>query len=132
MMETHNARRATAILNLLLGIWIFVSPWVYRSYGNPNSWNSWVVGALIVILAAVRACNSVGSQPLAWISMILGAWIFFSPWIFAYTANTGFFINSLCAWRPRFSAEFFAVLRCKGESHRRRTRGSDKNEAFIE
>lgn len=29
--------------------------------------------------------------------MILGAWIFFSPWIFAYTANTGYFINSLCA-----------------------------------
>lgn len=29
--------------------------------------------------------------------MVLGAWIFFSPWIFAYTANMGFFINSLCA-----------------------------------
>lgn len=97
MIETHNTWRSTAILNLLLGIWIFVSPWVYGSYGNPNSWNSWIVGVIIVILAAARASGSAGSQPLAWINMILGAWIFFSPWIFAYTANTGYFINSLCA-----------------------------------
>jgi uncharacterized membrane protein len=91
------ASKATAVINFLLGIWIFVSPWVYGAAGNPNAWNSWIVGALIAILALARSSDPVRNRTLGWVNMVFGAWIFFSPWIFGYTLNTGRFVNSLCA-----------------------------------
>lgn len=93
MSMRHNPMSVAAGLNLILGIWLFVSPWVYGAYTNPNAWNSWIVGALIAIIAAVR----LGTRaPVSWINAVLAVWVFFSPWIYGYTINTGRFINSLC------------------------------------
>jgi len=86
-------RVATAI-NLLAGIWLFISPWVYGAYTSPNAWNSWIVGAVIVILAATRMSNPSVTW-MSWINCLLGIWTFASPWIYGYTGNNGRFINSL-------------------------------------
>ena len=94
-VATDSSKLAAGI-NVLLGIWFFVSPWVYGAAGKGNAWNSWIVGALVVILAATRLSNTSGAQSLGWFNMILGAWIFASPWIYGYTGNSGRFINSLC------------------------------------
>lgn len=83
-------------LNILAGIWLFVSPWVYGAYTNPDAWNSWIVGAIIVILAAIRFASPAGLSGFSWFNLLLGAYVFASPWIHAYTANTGRFVNSLC------------------------------------
>jgi uncharacterized membrane protein len=91
------AAKATAVINLLIGIWVFVSPWVYGASLNPDAWNSWVVGALIVIFAAIRIGSPAGGRGVAWINTVLGAWLFISPWLFGYTTNGGRFINSLIA-----------------------------------
>ena len=97
----HNATQAGPIrmaagVNFVLGLWLFVSQWVYGSYTNPNSWNSWIVGAIIAIFAAIRFNNAGGLPIFSWVNVLLGAWTFASPWIFGYTGNTGRFINSLC------------------------------------
>jgi hypothetical protein len=44
-------------LNILLGIWLLASPWVfgYHTVGPAAIWNSVIVGALIAILAAKRS-----------------------------------------------------------------------------
>lgn len=81
-------------INLLLGIWLFVSPWVYGAYTHASSWNSWIVGALIAILAAIRLKSHVTG--VSWFNTVLGVWVFFSPWIYGYTYNTDRFVNSLC------------------------------------
>jgi hypothetical protein len=94
-VATDSSKLAAGI-NLLLGIWFFVSPWIYGAAGKGNAWNSWIVGALVVIVAATRVSSSSGASGLGWINMIFGAWIFASPWIYGYTANSGRFINSLC------------------------------------
>jgi hypothetical protein len=40
-------------INLLLGAWLFASPWVLKFSDNPTiSWNAWIVGALIFLIAA--------------------------------------------------------------------------------
>lgn len=91
----HPAMRGGSILALLAGIWLFVSPWVYGAYTAPSAWNSWIVGALIVLFAAIRVSQP-RSAGVSWLNVILGAWTFVSPWVYGYTANTGRFINSLC------------------------------------
>jgi hypothetical protein len=101
MTPTDNTRnvgpvRAASTLNILAGIWLFVSPWVYGAYTNPNAWNSWIVGAVIVILAAIRMGSPAGLRGFSWFNCFLGAWTFASPWIYGYMGNTGRFVNSLC------------------------------------
>ncbi len=88
--------RAASTIALLAGIWLFVSPWVYGAYTHGSAWNSWIVGAVIVILAAIRLKSAVSATAPSWINFLLGIWTFFSPWIYGYTGNTGRFVNSLC------------------------------------
>jgi hypothetical protein len=80
-------------LSLILGVWLFVSPWVYGGFESSGALNSWIVGALIVMLAAIRFGNA--PVPLRLVSALLGVWVFVSPWVFRYAGNTGRLINSL-------------------------------------
>src|SRR5579883_2134609 len=86
---------ATSVLNLLLGIWFFISPWIFGASDRPNAWNAWILGAVIAILAALRLSNPVALRPLSSLNMLIGIWVFFSPWIFGYVPNTGRMVNSL-------------------------------------
>jgi hypothetical protein len=89
--------RVTAGLNLLVALWFFVSPWVYGAYGMANAWNSWIVGAVLVIASLVELNSDIRTAAnLSWLNIVLSVWVFFSPWIYGYTANSGRFINSLC------------------------------------
>jgi hypothetical protein len=87
---------AESAINVLLGIWFFVSPWVFGVYTRPNAWNAWIIGAAIVIFAGIRAANPLSLRIFSWVNMALGICVFASPWVYSYTANTGRFINSIC------------------------------------
>lgn len=89
------AVKTTATINLLAGIWLFISPWVYGAYSVPSAWNSWIVGALIAIFAGSRIYNP-SMRGLSIANLLLGAWTFASPWIYGYTGDSGRFVNSLC------------------------------------
>lgn len=90
------AVRIASTINLLLGVWLFVSPWVYGDYVYRTAWNSWVVGVILVAFTWMRISYPASMPGLSWFNAILGVYIFISPWIWQYTANTGRFINSLC------------------------------------
>jgi len=95
--SSTDAMRMTAGLNLLVALWFFVSPWVYGAYRMPNAWNSWIVGGVLAIAALVELSSSVRTAAnWNWLSLILSIWVFFSPWIYGYSMDTGRFINSLC------------------------------------
>jgi len=73
--------------NLLLGAWLFVSPWL-MSYADalPNAaWNAWALGAAIVLLAVLAMY-----RPKAWeegLNIVLGAWVAVSPWVLGFTSD---------------------------------------------
>lgn len=90
--DTHPAR-AASIIALLAGLWLFFSPWIYGVYGNATAWNSWIVGALIFLLALIRM-NRPAATRLSWLNSFLGIWTFVSPFVLGY-AVTGRLINSL-------------------------------------
>jgi hypothetical protein len=55
-------------VNLVLGIWIFIAPWVLGFVGHADAaWDHWIVGALIflVSLSAVLMLRSAASPPNA-------------------------------------------------------------------
>ena len=92
--RTEMPARGSSLIALLAGIWLFVSPWVYGAYTNPNAWNSWIIGAAIFVLGAIGMSRH--ATGASWLNAILGIWTFVSPWVYGYTTNTGRFINSLC------------------------------------
>ncbi|HEY5987580.1 MAG TPA: SPW repeat protein, partial [Streptosporangiaceae bacterium] len=81
-------------LAALVGIWVFISPWVLGTTTSAAAaWNAWIIGAAIVIVAlAVLATSGYLAE---WISVALGIWLFISPWVLGYT---GIRDGSWSAW----------------------------------
>jgi len=83
-----------ATLTLVFGIWFIFSPWILGNAGGANVWNNVGVGILIAAFAAARM-RSGGLVWAGWADAMLGAWAFFSPWIYGYTANVARFWNGI-------------------------------------
>lgn len=102
------ARSASGI-NVLLGIWLIISPWVfgYVSAGDQPMWNAVSTGGLVLILAATRYAQPHTGSGMSWINFLLGLWAIASPWIFTYANQdsamwnnvaTGVVIALLAIW----------------------------------
>ena len=81
--------------NLVLAIWLFISPWVLNFAGGANagvggsatvgadaSWNAWVLGAIVFLVAL----SAIGRMELwqEWINLVLGVWVFIAPWVLGF------------------------------------------------
>ena len=85
-------------LDLALGLWLFISPWIFSAYSQHNAWNSWIVGGAIAVFALIQLSGSASVlQVFGVLNAILGVWMFASPWVYRYTGQTDRFVNSLCA-----------------------------------
>lgn len=74
--------------NVLLGIWLIISPWVL-GYGALGAavWDAVVVGAAIFIIAAIRLGWARQARPLSWLNVLLGLWLIISPWVVNVARN---------------------------------------------
>ena len=93
-VDAHPALGASSFA-VLCGVWLFLSPWIYGAAGSAIAWNSWIIGAAVVILAVLRRTHPAATR-LSWINSALGLWTFASPWIYGYVRGDGFFVNCLC------------------------------------
>jgi membrane-bound ClpP family serine protease len=92
-------------VSLVLGVLLFISPWIFGTATNaPGSWNAWIVGVIGVVLA-LWALAMVGTSTIAeWISLVLGVWLFISPWILGFAAITS------AAWTAWIIGILFVVV----------------------
>lgn len=83
-------------LNILAGIWLIISPFIL-GFSNVQSamWNAVIVGIVVAVLAAIRAGAMLDQPWLSWINLILGIWLFVSPWVLGYSGTTSALWNSL-------------------------------------
>ncbi len=85
-------------VNLILAIWLFISPWALGFAAGAEhtfgpAWNAWVV-AIVIGVFSIAALSA--PRPWEeWINIIAGAWLFVSPWVLHYTATTAALWNSL-------------------------------------
>jgi hypothetical protein len=82
------ASHAPAALVLLGGLWFIVSRLVFTfpmgGIGPRGVLNGIVIGAAIVLIALVRLVTPASSPWLTAVSLVLGAWMIASPWVFGY------------------------------------------------
>lgn len=74
-------------VNLLLGLWLFVSPWSLEYSGQEAAaWNAHVMGATIIICAWLAVF-----MPKIWeelLNMVFGAWLVISPYALGFASDT--------------------------------------------
>lgn len=77
------ARRWQDWVNLVLGLWLFASPWVLGYADTTAAWNAYALGAAIVVFAAIAA-----NAPHAWeevVNALLGVWLVISPFVLGFS-----------------------------------------------
>lgn len=99
---------AASTLNILAGIWLILSPFIFRFWNlTTPSWNSIAVGIAVALLASVRAAAPLRNAGLSWINFLLGVWMIVSPWVLDYSGKprmawnavvVGILIGALAMW----------------------------------
>src|SRR5579872_2963357 len=68
------------VINLLLAIWLFLSPWIVGFSGlMPAAWTA-CLSAIAVAIFAIAA-SSAFAEWEEWVTLILGLWLLVSPWV---------------------------------------------------
>lgn len=95
-METNEApKRWQDWGNLIVGAWLFVSPFVLQYPSEmPNAvWNAYILGAAIMIFSAFAVY-----LPRAWeegINVVLGLWMIASPWALGFASDKNITMNAV-------------------------------------
>ncbi len=83
--------------NFALGIWLFISPWIFlrnlEVVSIATNVNFWTVGFLIALSAGIALRDLKPWEERT--NLVLGIWMSFSPWIFSYTSQANLVWNSV-------------------------------------
>ena len=74
------------VVNLILGVFLFLSPWLFYLPPSVESWNAWAGGGVIAILSI--AALSAFAEWEEWLNLIVGLWILVSPWALNFSDST--------------------------------------------
>ena len=66
-------------VNIVLGIWVILSPFALGVHTPKGIWNNIVTVVLVGILAIIRL--SMGQPGWSWLNLILGIWLVISPFV---------------------------------------------------
>jgi hypothetical protein len=72
-------RVGSSWVNIVLGVWVIVSPFVLALHSPKAVWSNVIVGAVVGILAIIRW--SMHQTGWSWLNLILGIWLVISPFV---------------------------------------------------
>ena len=77
--------KAINIVNAVLALVLFVSPWLFGFQGNgAAAWNAWITALLIGASAVAGALKPYGFEE--WANLALGLWAVVAPWVLSFAA----------------------------------------------
>lgn len=68
--------------NLVLGAWIFVSPWVLGYSATVAALNAWIVGAGLVLFVVIDAWMPAALEEV--VNALFGIWLIVSPFVLGF------------------------------------------------
>lgn len=80
---------------VILGLWLAATPWILGYSGLTGAlWSGLISGLIVAVLAALAlpAGRQLWSE---WLNLIMGAWIFISPWVIGFTTHSIAFWDAL-------------------------------------
>lgn len=93
-LDIAKTARWQDVANLVLGVWLFLSPWIlgFTDIGNASI-NAWIFGVVVAVLALLAIFAY--QQWEEWLAAAIGVWLFVSPWVLGVAANANILWNSL-------------------------------------
>jgi hypothetical protein len=79
-------------INILLGIWVLISPFVLTFLSPRAIWNNVATGIVVGILAIIRL-NTRNQPGWSWINVLLGIWLIISPFALAFAGGAALWNN---------------------------------------
>ena len=79
--------------NLVLGTWLFVSPWLLDYAGTAAASNAHLMGAAVLLVACIAAY-----VPQAWeeiVNTLIGTWLVVSPFVLGYAAGAAIALHTV-------------------------------------
>jgi SPW repeat len=83
-MEWKN-ERVCDVLNLILGAFLFFTPWIFGFAAGAETLNAIISGIIIAVLSI--ASLAVFMEWEEWLNLVAGLWVLVSPWLLGF-ANT--------------------------------------------
>jgi hypothetical protein len=84
-MENWSNAKLCDVANLILGAFLFFTPWIFGFEAGHVSQNAILAGLVIVALAiAALAAFAVWEE---WLNLIVGLWVLISPWVLKFHEN---------------------------------------------
>ncbi len=77
-------------VNVVLGIWLILSPFVLGFTKHAALWNNVCVGVAVMAVALV---SGVGNGALPGLLVLLGAWVFISPFLLGFSRTAFLWTN---------------------------------------
>jgi hypothetical protein len=110
LMKRIDTKKWQDVVNLILGAWLFISPWVLGFAPAPKvaglmpaAWNAWIFGIVIGVFAIAALIKARPWEE--WINLIAGAWVFVSPWVLGFYSG-----HPLALWNSLIVGALVFVL----------------------
>ena len=89
-MENWTNAKWCDAANLVLGAFLFFSPWIFGFAGTVSQ-NAYISGIVIAGLAiAALAAFAVWEE---WLNLIVGLWVLVSPWVLGFQGTTAMTVH---------------------------------------
>jgi hypothetical protein len=89
--ERGSGKTPLDLYTLAIGLFLFISPWLYAFAQEPARVNDWVVGAALV--AASVAALAVFGRWQEWMMVALGLWLLVAPSILGYAHTSAMHVS---------------------------------------
>src|SRR5262249_48882130 len=86
--EPRNHVQTASGLNILAGIWLFLSGYALPE-NDPMVTNNLIAGFLVAAFATFRYVGAYEESWMSWLEVVFGAWIIASPWVLVGHMNHG-------------------------------------------
>ncbi len=77
-------------VNVVLGAWLIIAPFVLGYISGQAYWNSILVGIAVGVIALIRVASPYGTQWLSWVNVALGVWLIIAPFVLNDTVSAAY------------------------------------------
>lgn len=89
-MEWKNERTCD-VLNLILGAFLLISPWIFAFDSGAQTQNAVICGIIIAVLSI--AALSAFTEWEEWLNLIVGLWALVSPWVLGFVGTNAMAVH---------------------------------------
>lgn len=82
------------LIDVMLGIWLVISPWLLGAMPRGSAFGTLVIMGLIVAAVALWALRRPMERVPEWIMLALGVMLFLSPWALGFHGETAATLNA--------------------------------------